>query len=101
MNGFFSWGLLVLAQVTAITAAAAIMMILVRRRSAFRHAVGVAGLGLLSISPLLALTLPQPWWLPDQAPRRPASPTVYSRLPRTMCRSQSPARLSIPTPSRR
>lgn len=63
MNGWHSFAVAVLLQVTAITLGGAIAMAIVRRRAALQHGIGVLTLAFALASPALTLLLPRPAWL--------------------------------------
>lgn len=63
MNDWQFIVVMLVAQVTVITAVAALVMALVGPRPALRHGIGTAALALLLFSPMLALCLPRPTWL--------------------------------------
>ncbi len=63
MNRFHEFGIVIFAQLTGITLAAALLAGLARRHAANRHAIGLIALVLTLASPALALALPRPaWW---------------------------------------
>jgi beta-lactamase regulating signal transducer with metallopeptidase domain len=85
MSSFQAFVLVVLGQVTVISAAAVLLMLLSRDNAARRHSIGFVGLVLVLCSPLMAGILPTPvwqhWHAPANAPN--SSLVVSAPLPRT------------------
>lgn len=63
MSRFVMFEAAAVAQVTAVSLAAIGLMGVFYRQAAMRHAIGVSGLFLVLVSPLLALAWPRPFWL--------------------------------------
>jgi beta-lactamase regulating signal transducer with metallopeptidase domain len=62
VSSFQAFVLVVLGQVTVISSAAVLLMLLSRDNAARRHSIGFVGLVLVLCSPLIALMLPAPVW---------------------------------------
>jgi beta-lactamase regulating signal transducer with metallopeptidase domain len=76
MNAGHAFAWMILLQVTAITACAAVALGIARRQAALRHAMGVLALGFVLASPAFSLLLPRPAWLAPIAQNNASAPAV-------------------------